>query len=217
MSITVREVECSIELFFVLHILRIRTRPLRVNGMVMRGAIRGHLKYLLSSGHWSSRCRSPRHWIKSKGVDLIKSWKMWHHSNMSCLMFVINLYTLFLAILGSYFLIYSSEEGAGAIDMVLNAVALFFMIELDDLLVTNDDYAMVREATDAFIKEYMTKMEAMQDDANKTHQKQRFGVIGLTRLSKVGYYIESAIYWMAIIGGTVAPFTIFICFGDPVE
>eukprot|EP01083_Nonionella_stella_P197902 727171_1 len=23
-----------------------------------------HLKYLLSSGHWSSRCRSPRHWIK---------------------------------------------------------------------------------------------------------------------------------------------------------
>eukprot|EP01083_Nonionella_stella_P060461 157876_1 len=131
--------------------------------------------------------------------------------------YLVNLYTLFLAILGSYFLIYSSEEGVGAIDMVFNAVALFFMIELDDLLVTNDDYAMVREATDAFIKEYMTKMEAMQDDANKTHQKQRFGVIGLTRLSKVGYYIESAIYWMAIIGGTVAPFTIFICFGDPVE
>eukprot|EP01083_Nonionella_stella_P217485 780785_1 len=123
--------------------------------------------------------------------------------------YLVNLYTLFLAILGSYFLIYSSEEGAGAIDMVLNAVALFFMIELDDLLVTNDDYAMVREATDAFIKEYMTKMEAMQDDANKTHQKQRFGVIGLTRLSKVGSIHHFYLFFILCIKGKKETFGLF--------
>eukprot|EP01083_Nonionella_stella_P012417 35247_1 len=78
--------------------------------------------------------------------------------------YVINLYTLLLAVFGSYFLVYSSEEGSGAIDMVLNAVALFFMIELDDMLVTNQDYEDIRIGTDKFLKDYYEDKKGLEFD-----------------------------------------------------
>ena len=75
----------------------------------------------------------------------------------------INYYTCCLAVLGSYLVIFNSDEGveivgvdgefvfddqghieadlAGAgLEMLLNAVALFFMLELDDVMVSDDDY-----------------------------------------------------------------------------
>ena len=69
----------------------------------------------------------------------------------------INYYVCLLAVFGSYFIIWQSNEGdydeetnttdysQSALDMILNAVALFFMLELDDFMVSAQDYNDCRE------------------------------------------------------------------------
>eukprot|EP01083_Nonionella_stella_P000378 1088_1 len=63
----------------------------------------------------------------------------------------INYYVCFLAVAGSYFIVWSANEGEieddgtidyseAALDMILNAVALFFMLEVDQHMVTTQDY-----------------------------------------------------------------------------
>lgn len=54
--------------------------------------------------------------------------------------FSINLFVAILAIYGSFLVIYFSTS---SLDMVLNSVALFFIVELDDLLVRNKDYQRI--------------------------------------------------------------------------
>merc|ERR1712113_981053 len=68
---------------------------------------------------------------------------------------LINVYTLFCAVIGSFFLIYASECGSDALDMVLNSISLFFMVGLDDLLVSSDDYEDVEDCIVEFFQEYM--------------------------------------------------------------
>eukprot|EP01084_Bolivina_argentea_P282944 484457_1 len=63
----------------------------------------------------------------------------------------INWYVCLLSVIGSYFIIYESNQGEeqndgsidyshSGLDMILNAVALFFMLELDDVIITAQDY-----------------------------------------------------------------------------
>ena len=51
--------------------------------------------------------------------------------------FVVNTVAAVTAVWGSFFIIFWTEH---AVDMVLNSVALFFLVELDDLLVDGRDY-----------------------------------------------------------------------------
>eukprot|EP01084_Bolivina_argentea_P236760 398039_1 len=64
---------------------------------------------------------------------------------------IINLYVCLLSVVGSYFIIFESNQGEenedgttdyshSGLDMILNAVALFFMLELDDVIVSAQDY-----------------------------------------------------------------------------
>merc|ERR1712087_901091 len=66
---------------------------------------------------------------------------------------LMGMYALLLAVFGSFFLIYASEDGADSLDMVFNALALFFLIELDDLLVQDSDYEDVKTFLDKHTKE----------------------------------------------------------------
>ena len=52
----------------------------------------------------------------------------------------VNVFLCFEIIYGSAFVVYSSEQ---VLDMVLNSVALFFIVELDNMLVTQDSYKMI--------------------------------------------------------------------------
>merc|ERR1719242_1768533 len=54
----------------------------------------------------------------------------------------VNILASVLAVYGAFILVFFSEN---ALDMVLNSVALFFVVELDDLLGNIDDYARIEE------------------------------------------------------------------------
>eukprot|EP01084_Bolivina_argentea_P193802 332458_1 len=154
--------------------------------------------------------------------------------------YLINLYTLLLAVFGSYFLVYSSEGGSGAIDMVLNAVALFFIIELDDYLVSRHDCDDIFKATNLFLQQYEKnenvnkknhedpknyivngdndekQMEYIDDDDDDDENAhvQWFDEEGILRLSKCVKYLSLTIQFVAFTGGLIAPFAIFVCFSN---
>lgn len=52
-----------------------------------------------------------------------------------------NMFALIAAIYGSFLLIYSTEDGVW---MVLNAVALYFIMDLDVMMVDPQDYARIK-------------------------------------------------------------------------
>merc|ERR1719229_501930 len=77
--------------------------------------------------------------------------------------FTVNLFVSIIAVFGSFLVIFFTDN---SLDMVLNSVALFFIIELDDLLVKNSDYDRIEEYItkygndkDLMIKQTMNKEE----------------------------------------------------------
>ena len=59
---------------------------------------------------------------------------------------------MLMVLYGSFFLVYFSEQ---ATDIVLNSVAMFFMLELDDLLVGVQDYKQLAR----FLRKYKHKSD----------------------------------------------------------
>ena len=59
----------------------------------------------------------------------------------------INSIVLLMVLYGSFFLVYFSKV---ATDIVLNSVAMFFMLELDNLMVSQKDYKDLREFLDGY-------------------------------------------------------------------
>ena len=120
--------------------------------------------------------------------------------------FVVNTVTAVIAVWGSFFIIFWSVH---AIDMVLNSMALFFLVEIDDLLVDGRDYDKIE--TELLDEEAFEK--------RKKHQEQiKTGMCGA-----VGDWMFSVVVFM--VGGpfqilrvftivlvTFAPFYIVICF-----
>ena len=54
----------------------------------------------------------------------------------------INVFVSIIAVYGSFIVIFFSDN---SLDMVLNSVALFFIVELDDILVKQDDYERIHD------------------------------------------------------------------------
>eukprot|EP00485_Elphidium_margaritaceum_P019439 CAMPEP_0202725788 /NCGR_PEP_ID=MMETSP1385-20130828/184279_1 /ASSEMBLY_ACC=CAM_ASM_000861 /TAXON_ID=933848 /ORGANISM="Elphidium margaritaceum" /LENGTH=390 /DNA_ID=CAMNT_0049391993 /DNA_START=176 /DNA_END=1346 /DNA_ORIENTATION=+ len=77
-----------------------------------------------------------------------------------------NDYTLTWAIIGSFFLIYQSEGGEDALDMILNAVALYFMMELDDMLVSKRDFKDLREHRNEQAKALLEYVRMKKENPN---------------------------------------------------
>mmetsp|Transcript_41101 Transcript_41101/g.36274 ORF Transcript_41101/g.36274 Transcript_41101/m.36274 type:complete len:104 (-) Transcript_41101:91-402(-) len=96
--------------------------------------------------------------------------------------------------------------------MVLNAVALFFMIELDDMLVTHEDYEDVFEGAQAFLKQYVDRNSVMADVNEVVVSKQACSEGNLTRLSKCVDHFGFFIRFIAFICGLFAPIWIVICY-----
>ena len=99
-----------------------------------------------------------------ENIDKGMYYKMHYAENLSWLNqiwlrlgFSINLFVSVLAVYGSFLVIYFSTN---SLDMVLNSVALFFIVELDDLLVRNKDYQRVHD--------YIKKL---QEDGKKIGMK----------------------------------------------
>eukprot|EP01084_Bolivina_argentea_P174180 301707_1 len=77
----------------------------------------------------------------------------------------INNYVCLFAVIGSYFIIFQSNKGdeqddgsvdysQSGLDMILNAVALFFMLEIDDVNVSPQDYIDCKEHLICLLQNY---------------------------------------------------------------
>lgn len=59
----------------------------------------------------------------------------------------VNVFVTIAAVYGSFVTVFFSTN---SLDMILNSVALFFLIELDDLLVKGKDYALIKKYLDEY-------------------------------------------------------------------
>lgn len=65
---------------------------------------------------------------------------------------LINYYVITCAVIGSYILIYQTEGGDKTIDMILQAVALFFVLELDNRMVHDRDYQSLQRYFNTYLE-----------------------------------------------------------------
>eukprot|EP01083_Nonionella_stella_P274815 933076_1 len=63
-----------------------------------------------------------------------------------------NYYVVSSSVIGSFILIYQTEGGTETIGMILQAVALFFILELDNKIVHARDFLSIRKYFDVYIK-----------------------------------------------------------------
>jgi len=59
----------------------------------------------------------------------------------------VNIFVTIAAVYGSFVTVFFSDN---SLDMILNSVALFFLVELDDMLVKDKDYALIKKYLEAY-------------------------------------------------------------------
>eukprot|EP01084_Bolivina_argentea_P280324 479386_1 len=145
---------------------------------------------------------------------------------------LINLYVLTVSMCGSFLLVYTTEGGMDSIDMVLNAVALFFMIELDDFMVGSKDYEVVEDFMEKYIKLYdkengihnvslpelplpKPNVKSVSDEEYKTKTKtiesKICGTQCLRRFNKILKIVAALIFLGNVMTAYIMPFVVMIC------
>jgi len=77
----------------------------------------------------------------SRGANLKLVNLVWLRIGLS-----VNIFVTIVAVYGSFVTVFFSHS---SMDMILNSVALFFLVELDDMLVKADDYATIKHYLEA--------------------------------------------------------------------
>eukprot|EP01084_Bolivina_argentea_P130384 230164_1 len=144
----------------------------------------------------------------------------------------INYFVCLLAVIGSYFIVFETnrvdpdDEGFvdyshSGLDMILNAVALFFMLELDDLMVSSQAYGDCKQHLEKLLDEkYMSdnqiNKEYLDNEKNSVCCNDISNVsVNVTCCSKLMYrfgiifslFVKVCCY----VFGFIAPFVIFFC------
>lgn len=109
----------------------------------------------------------------------------------------INIIALLLAIYGSYIVLYTTDD---ILDVILNSVALFFILEVDDYILDSTDYQRIQEW---FEKDYDVTNYKNYDPPQLTPSCKIFVLI-------MGYFSNIAIV-IALIAAVFAPIWIAIC------
>jgi len=126
-----------------------------------------------------------------------------------------NDYTLTWAIIGSFFLIYQSEGGEDALDMILNAVALYFMMELDDMLVSKRDFKDLREHRNEQAKALLEYVRMKKENPNLDPDSDLDESLDISWFTWSIFYFAAVIRFLSaliIIASTsVVPFIILAC------
>lgn len=115
------------------------------------------------------------------------------------------------------------------LDMILNSVALFFMLELDDMLVTEQDYLDCEEHLRNTLKneyvpnveinnEYMSMRKEIKSvnntkESNSKNCKEKccFGSCLLSSLYLIINAFSVFVTCICFLSGFIAPFVIFFC------
>eukprot|EP01083_Nonionella_stella_P022650 62638_1 len=129
---------------------------------------------------------------------------------------MINYYTSFMAVIGSFFMIYDTsgngaDDAPAGVDMILNAIALFFILEIDNEIVFVTDYEDLPKIWRRFDAEY----KRLRDDTVKQQQSAHKNQCGRAcchgqgqRFADVfGGFVMILLY----VVGVLAPFAVFFC------
>merc|ERR1712228_152968 len=119
---------------------------------------------------------------------------------------------------GSFLLIYASNS---AIDIVLNSVALYFILEVDDALVGHHDYVRIEnwmrdeyKYEDYYSQEHLAEIEYKTICCMKLQVKGRKGGCNTIKLIWVffgGIFVYCTTV-IGIIGAVIAPIGIAVCY-----
>mmetsp|Transcript_42433 Transcript_42433/g.68197 ORF Transcript_42433/g.68197 Transcript_42433/m.68197 type:complete len:282 (+) Transcript_42433:42-887(+) len=110
-----------------------------------------------------------------------------------------NYFALIGAIYGSFLVIYLSES---VLDVVLNAVALFFVVELDDLMIDKYDYERIIEWFQEEYERNLSKYRGSQHTQNKCES---------ACTCCMGTIVVVFVI-LAMLGAAAAPIYMAICF-----
>lgn len=118
---------------------------------------------------------------------------------------LIHHYVLLVAVCGSFFLIYASES-TDATDMIVNAIALFFMVQADDMLVSSKDAIDLRSRFERYRKEYQ-QSEVEESTADGEIRSKCSKKCWIKWSAGICCFLRMAVYFFAL----VSPFAITIC------
>ena len=124
-----------------------------------------------------------------------------------------NYYVVASSVIGSFILIYQTEGGTETTDMILQAVALFFVLELDNKIVHARDFLSIRKYFDAYIKTNKHKRlpQAVLNENENFYQKPLKKCKGNTLLSATLSMATFILLVLMTIGAGIAPWLIMIC------
>merc|ERR1719229_323500 len=132
-----------------------------------------------------------------------------------------NYYVVAAAIFGSYILIYQTEGGTETVNMILQAVALFFVLELDFAIVHKRDFVSIYTYFDRYIQDNKHKELPSGPIPNNTIfqkaccyccQRERACCYGQSCLQIALDVTLFLLLVVMTIGASVAPFLVMICY-----
>eukprot|EP01083_Nonionella_stella_P023316 64495_1 len=128
----------------------------------------------------------------------------------------INYYACLVAVIGSFFIIFETNKGEknddgtmdyshSGLEMILNALALFFMLELDEVILSYQDYRDVEACLNAFNEKY-------NKNRYKGKENGQVSTCGAQNVcAKVTNVFAFFVRFCLYLGGAVLPFLIFVC------
>ena len=127
--------------------------------------------------------------------------------------FTVNVIVSIVAVYGSFVVIFFSDD---SLDMVLNSVALFFIVELDDLLVNDSDYERIGDYIENYVKsemeEEMSEKEPKVEKCPKCKESYRCCCAALVRFATWMYRLPFQILrYVTIVACIVMPFWVGYC------
>ena len=125
-----------------------------------------------------------------------------------------NYYVVFSSVIGSFILIYQTEGGTETTGMILQAVALFFVLELDNKIVHARDFLSIRKYFDVYIKNGKHKKlpnGSIRESSDNIMQRPLKRCNGNTCLSTTLSLTTFGLLVVMTIGAFVAPLLIMIC------
>lgn len=125
-----------------------------------------------------------------------------------------NYYVVTSSVIGSFVLIYQTEGGEQTVGMILQAVALFFILELDNKMVHGRDFLSIRNYMDIYIRNGKHKKvphDVIHESADNILQKPLGRCNGNSFLSGVLSFCTFVLLIVMTTGAFIAPWLIMIC------
>ena len=118
----------------------------------------------------------------------------------------VNMFCAIFAVWAGFFVIFFSES---VFDLILNSVAMFFILEMDDFLVDDEDYKYIVERMNKLF--YNNNNEVKLDETGNLYQAAEITTLH-SRVRFVSLKIFKIFFYCTVVAGVCLPFYIGVCF-----